>query len=470
MLELLQGFVRELRRTGLPVSATENVDAMRAVEVVELSDRAGLRAALAATLVKHHRHRRAFDAAFDVYFSPHGIGRDGDGPASAKPGEPADLEVPDVAGEPTRDELVEMLLDALVTANREDLRRLVALAVSLFAGIEPGRPVGGTYYVYRALRALDLDGLAEVLVERMLGSSGVDDQQLAQRLTRDEMERRLRELRDLVEMEVRRRLVADRGPEEMARVLRRPLPEDVEFMHASRDQVLALQHAITPLARALASRLSQRRRRRRRGHLDFRRTVRASLSYGGVPVEPRFRRPHPSKPEVVLLVDVSGSVASFARFTLQFVYAMASQFSKVRSWAFIDGIDEVTRFFQEAGDVGDAVQRVSTEADVVWADGHSDYGHAFVAFQERHALEITSKTSVIVLGDARSNYHPPEAWALGAIGDRARHVYWLNPEPGSYWNTGDSIMGEYVACCDGVFECRNLRQLQRFVSEIAGGR
>ena len=162
---------------------------------------------------------------------------------------------------------------------------------------------------------------------------------------------------------------------------------------------------IYPLTRALAARLAQRRRRRHRGHLDFRKTVRASLSYGGVPAEPKFRNPHPSKPEIMVVADISGSVASFARFTLQFVYAMASQFSKVRSWVFIDGIDEVTRFFQESDDVTEAVHRVNTEADVVWVDGHSDYGHAFEVFHQRHYREITPKTSIILLGDARNNYH-----------------------------------------------------------------
>jgi len=279
----------------------------------------------------------------------------------------------------------------------------------------------------------------------------------------------LRVLRQLVESEIRRRLVADRGVEAMARTLRKPLPEDVDFMHASREEMLALQRAIYPLTRALAARLAQRQRRRHRGHLDFRKTVRASLSYGGVPAEPKFRHPHPSRPEIMVVADISGSVASFARFTLQFVYAMASQFSKVRSWVFIDGIDEVTRFFSEADDVTEAVHRVNTEADVVWVDGHSDYGHAFEIFHDRHETEVTHKTSLIFLGDARNNYHASQAWVLGALGERARHVYWLNPEPRGYWDTGDSIMAEYTPYCDGVYECRNLRQLERFVTTVAEG-
>src|SRR5262249_59290469 len=118
-------------------------------------------------------------------------------------------------------------------------------------------------------------------------------------------------------------------------------------------------------------------------------TVRRPLAQGGVPAERKFRHPHPSRPEIMVVADISGSVASFARFTLQFVYAMASQFSKVRSWVFIDGIDEVTRFFQESDDITEAIHRVNTEADVVWVDRHSDYGHAFEAVHQRHYKAAT---------------------------------------------------------------------------------
>jgi len=110
---------------------------------------------------------------------------------------------------------------------------------------------------------------------------------------------------------------------------------------------------------------------------------------------------------------------------------------------------------------------VNTEADVIWVDGHSDYGHAFETFRERWVKEVTPKTSLILLGDARNNYHASQSWVLGDLRKQARHVYWLNPEPRSYWDTGDSIVSEYGIHCDGVFECRNLRQLERFVEALA---
>ncbi|MGQ0803659.1 MAG: vWA domain-containing protein [Actinomycetota bacterium] len=470
MLDVLQGFVHELRAAGLPVSMTENLDAMRAVEHIEIADRDTFKAALGATLVKHHHHWRAFETVFDVYFSLYAPGveaEDGDGDPFA---EMQAMEGGGAGGDMSAEELAEMLLNALMNMDEDEMRRLAGMAVSRYAGMEPGRPVGGTYYLYRTLRQLDLEGLAARMTGRAQEQGdGVEGDPLEERLQREEFEERLRRLRELVEAEIRRRLVADRGVEAMARTLRKPLPEDVDFMHASREEMQALQRAIYPLTRALAARLAQRRKRKNRGHLDFRSTVRHSLSYGGVPAEPKFRHPRPSRPEIMVVADISGSVASFARFTLQFVYAMASQFSKVRSWVFIDGIDEVTRFFQESDDIAEAIQRVNTEADVVWVDGHSDYGHAFEVFRERHLTEITPKTSIILLGDARNNYHASQNGIVKELRQRARHVYWLNPEPRGYWDTGDSIVSDYGIYCDGVYECRNLRQLESFVSAIVEG-
>jgi len=479
MLDVLQGFVHELRTAGIPTSMTENLDAMRALAYTGLDDRDAFKAMLSATLVKHARHQQVFETVFDVYFSLYSGGVDdagllGDLEEGTELGPEAEGEQPGGGGggagsQLTREQLAQMLVAALMAMDRQELRRLAAIAVRQYAGMEPGRPVGGTYYLYRTLRNINLDDIEVRLLDQARERGEVGEGELADRLAREEYQARLQELRELVEEEIRRRLVADRGVEAMARTLRKPLPEDVEFMHASRDEMLNLQRAVYPLTRAMAARLAQRRRRRHRGHLDFRKTIRESLSYGGVPAEPKYKHPHPSKPEVMIVADISGSVASFARFTLQFVYAMASQFSKVRSWVFIDGIDEVTRFFQEADDVVEAVQRVNTEADVIWVDGHSDYGHAFETFHQRHYHEITPKTSIMLLGDARNNYHASEAWVVDAIRKRGRHVYWLDPEPRSYWDTGDSIVSEYGKYCDGVFECRNLRQLHQFVETIAEG-
>ena len=321
--------------------------------------------------------------------------------------------------------------------------------------------------MYRTLRNLDIDGVLERLLEQEQNEDGEAPADFEQRRARDEYQSRANQLQQEIEAEIRRRLVADRGVEAMAKTLRKPLPEDVDFMHASREEMASLRKAIWPLTRKLAARLQRKRRHGRKGPLDFRRTVRASLSYGGVPAEPKFRNPRPHKPEIFVIADISGSVAAFARFTLHLVYAISGQFSKVRAFVFIDGLDEVTHMFEGVEDINEAVHRVYTEADVVWVDGHSDYGHALGVFWEKYGNEIGPRTSIMHLGAARNNYHASESWIIKAMNEKARAVHWLNPEPQSYWDTGDSIVGEYAQHCAGTFEVRNLRQLEAFVDNLA---
>ncbi|MGH9298368.1 MAG: vWA domain-containing protein [Acidimicrobiales bacterium] len=511
MLDVLTKFVGELRRAGLPVSVTEAADAAEAILHIPLEDRQAVKYALGATLVKSSAHWRAFDTAFEVYFSMRGPQYEI--PGDDAMGEAAESEEAAAGAGRSRgrgegeggagglemvspEEIAAMLYRALVEGDRAMLAAVARLAVGRYAGLEPGRPVGGTYYLYRTLRNLDLESVLARLVGEARaaaasGESGADPSgrtsleegpaepgplirgrqlghltSLEERLLEDEYKSRLEELRREIEAEIRRRLVADRGVEALAKSLRKPLPEDVDFMHATREELVLMRRAIQPLTRKLQARLARKRRHLRRGALDFRATMRHSLSYGGVPAEPRFRHPRPTKPEIFVIADISGSVAAFARFTLHLVHAIAAQFSKVRSFVFIDGIDEVTDIFDRSETVTEAVHRVNQEADVVWVDGHSDYGHALNVFYQRWGKEIGPKTSVILLGDARSNYHAPEAWVIKEIRHRARHVYWLNPEPRSYWGSGDSIVDHYAQFCDGVFECRNLRQLEAFVEQL----
>jgi uncharacterized protein len=475
LLDLLNGFIVELREAGLPVSLTENLDAMEAVGHIPLEDREAFKYALAATLVKNNAHWRAFETVFEVYFSLRGSHyRILDEDDELLPDDEAAMgEMPGQAGAGgpgealSNEELAEMLYRALLEGDEALLRALARQAVTRYAGMEPGRPVGGTYYLYRTLRNLDLDGLLDRLMEQARDQAPAPLSPLEERLEEDEYQSRLDGLRKEIEAEIRRRLVADRGVEAMAKTLRKPLPEDVDFMHASREEMAELRRAIYPLTRKLAVRLARKRRHGRKGPLDFRSTVRHSLSYGGVPAEPKFRYPKPAKPEIFVVADISGSVAAFARFTLHLVYAISHQFSKVRAFVFIDGLDEVTRFFEGVEDITDAIHRVNTEADVVWVDGHSDYGHAFEAFWSTYGKDVGPKTTVMILGDARNNYHASQAWVVREMQHRARHVYWLNPEPRSYWDTGDSIVGEYATFCDGTYECRNLRQLEAFVEKLA---
>jgi hypothetical protein len=343
------------------------------------------------------------------------------------------------------------------------LERAVQAAVERLAGMEPGRPVGGTYYLYRTLRRLDMADLERRLIETL--TRGEDMSDLDRRLLLEEVEARLQLLREQIQEEIRRRLVADRGRQAVAKTLRRPLIEDIDLMHATGSELAEMEDAIGPLTRKLAARLA-RRRKKREGRLDFRRTVRRSLATGGVPADPQFRHPRPHRTEVWLLCDISGSMATFSRFTLQFTHAMSTHFSRLRSFAFVDTVDEVTDFLGTGVDFSSAVSRIATEAEVVWLDGHSDYGNSLETFYKRYGGQLTPRTTVIITGDARNNYRPPRGEVLGDVAKAARAVVWLNPEPRAYWDTGDSAMSHYQGYCTSVHEVRTLRQLEDFVEKL----
>jgi hypothetical protein len=464
MLGVITGFIGELREAGVPVSMVEGIDSMRAVEAIDVSDRVALRETLRATLVKNLRHERAFDTAFDVYFSmvpPPPPGSPPEADEGQPPQSPAG-DRPEARGFDL-DALLEQLFQALSDLDGAALRQGARTAVDQLAGMEPGRPVGGTYYLYRTLRRLDLAELEERLLQALIGDGEMSE--FDQRLLREEVESRIEQLREEIQEEIRRRLVADRGRDAVARTLRRPLIEDVDLMHATAEDLREMDAAIGPLTRKLAARLA-RRRKKRTGRLDFRRTVRRSLATGGVPADPQFRHPRPHRPEVWLLCDVSGSMATFSRFTLQFTHAMSTHFSKLRSFAFVDTVDEVTELFGPGVDFGSALQRVATEAEVVWLDGHSDYGNSLETFVRRYGAQLTPRTTVIVTGDARNNYRPPRDQVLADVARSARAVVWLNPEPSTYWDTGDSMMSHYARHCSSVHEVRTLRQLEQFVEEL----
>jgi uncharacterized protein len=289
---------------------------------------------------------------------------------------------------------------------------------------------------------------------------------LDERLYRDQFEARLRAFQQEAEADIRRRAAAQRGPEQVARRSTRPPVEELDFFHLTAEDQGQLRAAIQPLARKLASRVAVKRRQGKHGRLDVRRTVRRSLSTGGVPFEPAFKPRRPHKPELFVICDVSGSVASFARFTLLLVHTLQEQFSKVRSFAFIDTLDEVTALF-EGGDPNEAIRRMMLEAELVWLDGHSDYGHSLERFHAEHARDVTPRSTVLILGDARNNYRQANTWVLQDLAKRARRVFWLNPEPVQFWDTGDSIASSYARYVEDMVEVRNLKQLAAFVERIA---
>jgi uncharacterized protein len=478
MIAAVEGLIAELRTARIPISAAEYADAVTALRHVDLGDRTAVKTALGAALIKDAQHESTFSVVFDLYFAPRdvlvaggGAAGDGDGPASASPGA-AGMGGDGAGGgaggsilDSLDDEaLAGLLLRALESNEPGLLRALASTVVTRYAGFQPGRAVAGNYYLFRAMRAVGQDTLSA----RLLAASPMagTDTGFAETLLTEEYERRVTDFQHEVEAEIRRRLVADRGAADVARTLRKPLPEDTDFLTASTVQITQLREIVQPMARKLAARLAERQRHPRRGSLDFRRTVRESMSAGGVPMNPVFKPPKPTKPELVILADISGSVSAFAEFTLHLTYALRTEFTRVRSFVFVDTVDEVTEILAEADDIAAATAQINARGCGVWLDGRSDYGNALRAFRDCYGQQLRSRATVLVLGDARANYHASGAEALKELARRAGHLFWLNPEPSAAWDSGDSVMREYATFCDAVVECRNVRQLRAFIEQL----
>ncbi|GAA2834465.1 VWA domain-containing protein [Kitasatospora paracochleata] len=456
----LTGLVQALRGHGVPVGPAETVDAAAVAEVLGLADRERLREGLAAALLRSTGQRAVFDPAFDLFF-PLGVGR----PEATRtpPAEDPQPDGPDPAAPPTVDELRERLAEALTAGDRAALARLAGEAVDALGryGTAPGTDGWSAYQTLGRMQPETL--LARVLAGLRAGRGGPE---FTDRVEADEIRRRIREFRALVGTEARRRVAELRGTERIAARAIAPTADQVDFLSAGREQLAELRRTVQPLARKLATRLAARRRKAARGQIDLRRTLRRSLSTGGVPMRPAYRRRRPGRPEIVLLCDISGSVAGFSDFTMLLVQAMRDQFSRVRVFAFVNRTAEVTRLVTGgAVEPAELARRVLTEARVAGFHGSSDYGAALGQFADEHLDAVGPRTSVLVLGDARTNGFDPNPAALARIADRARQVLWLNPEPPSQWGSGDSAAPVYAQVVR-MLPCRNARRLAEVVAHL----
>jgi uncharacterized protein len=443
-------FLEALRSAGLPVSLAENLDAIAALQSLSWGTRTTVRDAYAATLVKRRSQRPTFDALFDLYF-----------PGLVGSGVTAE----DVSEENVRDNAESLrdfrheLLDALGDGDEAALQRLAVEAVGRF-GAMPGRGPGlSSWSAYTALQRIAPEDLVEQLVAALLAQGRVEEE--ARRVAG----RRIGAFTRVVEGDARRRIAEEKGPDHVADVAVRPTIDRLDFTAARKTDLEEMRREIYPLARRLATRLTKERHARRRGALDFRRTVRASISTGGVPLTTHHRPRRPHRTELVVLCDVSGSVANFAQFTLLLVFALRDQFHKVRAFTFVDHVHEVTHHFRPGADVADVMADLaaSTSHAALW--GRTNCGRAFSKFAEKADDALGPKTSLLILGDARSNYSDLNLPVLADIAGRCRHAYWLNPEHPRHWDTGDSAAGPYGEVVPMV-ECRNLTQLGEFVHDL----
>ncbi len=444
----LLGFCEELRSEGVAVGTSEILDAFAALEQVPWTSREDFREALATTIAKSQEDRRLFELLFERWFFraaeteaiAHGIEEQGRRHEGA---ERLDI-----------DELREQIRQAIVEGNDGEMRDLARLAISAFGREGEGSGVVGVD-VQRIRRTLGLsagsqappaeDGAAEL--------PPIDRDQLNafERHLRRELER------DLIER------TSNLPPS-------RPLAELDRALPTSPTQDLAAVHrAVSQMKRRLATLGHEQRGRRKGQTVDVRRTMRTSLETGGVPMHIRYRPKRPRRPEIYVLCDVSTSVTSASVFFLSVLHALHDSFRKLRSFVFIERISEVTEVFEHERDFRVIAQRISSEGGVADVSGYTDYGRVWLEFLGEISDDLDPRSTVIVLGDARTNGREPHAEVFAQVSERAGRLFWLNPEPKLYWNYGDSVMAAYERYCDGAFECWTTRHLENFVNVVAGG-
>ena len=460
ILAMLLRLFAALRDGGVDVSLGEVLDAASAMRHVDLLDRDALRTAMQATLIKRPEDLAVFSSLFDECFP---LRRGADPVEAASGAGTADVVTAapgvGIAGADLGAELLRALRDADVDA----LRLLAVDAVDRYAGMDTTKG-GERYFLHRVLRALDLANLLVAAMVEARAAMGDSDPAELRRL-RDDLARRLEQYRRMLAEEVRARLrELSHGIAGTGLVAPRRL-EDVDVLAASTTELRQMRQAVRPLARKLASRVSQQRRRHQRGRVDMRRTIRRSLAFGGVPMDVALRRRRPGKPDVVVLCDISGSVAEFAHFTLLLLHALQSELAGLRSFVFVDGVAEVTRVL-EAAEVHLDPRLLVTLPGVIAADGHSDYEGAFKRFLDAQSQALRPGTTVIIAGDGRTNYRPAGVGTFREICQRVRRVYWFNPEPTDDWGTDDSALPLYRQSCTGVFEVRSLSQLADAIAGI----
>lgn len=459
-------FANVLRRNGVRVSLSENMDAFRALGLVGIRDPHLFRNALRTTLVKRASDVKPFEELFDFFFL--GIGEAIDA---------LDRRIMEELGLTPEQfqqmlEQIQRLLKkmegelsqltrALLTGNRGELERLLREAASqeTEAGsldsfrLTPYTRMAGRLQLDRVRS--EVEGFKAIL--QMLAEGGEDLQNVMRYL--DERMRDLnRLLRELIQQEQRKHGV------EPSDYSQRSSFADKSFSFYTEDDIRRMNEAVARLAQRLKNRLSVRRKKAARGRFNVKATLRTNMQYGGVPFHVELDRRKKTKPQVMMLCDISDSVLNASRFMLQFVYSVQDLYAKVRSFVFVSDIGEVTKLFEEH-EIHRAVE-TALKGEVVDVFSHSNFGRAFELFYKNYFAAVTSKTTVLIIGDGRNNYNRPNEWVLREIQQKAKQLIWLNPESRMTWGVGDSEMPRYVPHCDVAEECRNINQLYKVVDLI----
>src|SRR5437870_187668 len=436
-------FCDELRREGLAVGTSEILDAFEALRTVPWEEQDDFREALAATVAKSQEDRRVFELLFDRFFfraaESEALGR---GIGEGRRYDGADrLEL---------DELREAVRQAIAEGRDGEMRDLARLAISAFGRRGEGSGVIG----------VDVQRIRRTLGLQAQGGGTEGDEPALDREQINRFERHLRRELERALIERTEQLPPSRPLAELDRALPTSPAQDLAAVH----------RAVAQLKRRLATLGHERRGRRRSAAVDVRRTMRASLETGGVPLRLKYRPRHPRRPEIYVLCDVSTSVTSASVFFLSVLHALHDSFRKLRSFVFVERISEVTDVFERERSFAAISHAIATDAGVADVSGYTDYGRVWLEFLGQVVDDLDPRSTVIVLGDARTNGREPHADAFARISERAGRTFWLNPEPRLYWNYGDSVISAYEPYCDGVFECWTTKQLEVFVNALAGGR
>jgi uncharacterized protein with von Willebrand factor type A (vWA) domain len=445
---MLVEFLRAARRAGVAVSVAESIEAFSAVDLIGYEDRQTVKDALRLVIAKSDEERERFDECFERFF---GIG-------NFEAGEDALF---DAALETSPVELLELLDSELARLLLDDdraelVRRLHAAAAEIdLASVRLFTQTN--QFARRILEAMGIEAL-DAAIARLRGSSDGEAQRLA-----DFLELRRRAVAELARDLVERRLAASGGGE--ADRMHDEFLQDARLVNVDRRDLLRMRVLVRAIGRRLASRYGRTRTKAKRGHLDVRRTIRRSYSFDGVPFRTHWKRRKIEKPRIVLLCDVSGSCAPLAHFLLLFAYSLSEAFSDIRSFAFATSMIEVSEIL-ETQTIDDAIAQIMRTIGFQ----SSDYGRAFATFDQEFMDSIDRKTTVVVLGDGRTNYHDPRIDVMRRIYERSRRVVWLNPEHRVAWGMDDSEMLRYLPYTHVARVCNRLRHLEAVVTELVKSR
>jgi uncharacterized protein with von Willebrand factor type A (vWA) domain len=455
-------FAGLLRQNGVRVSPGELATAAEALALVPFEDRESVRAALRATMVKRGADAPVFDRLFELYFGAMGRLLEGLEETLANGLKMDDLsleEMQEVAKVLSELGASGGLAHSLVQGQLGSIAKLMraaALKVE-FSGLKS--PLQKGFFARRVGTAAGLSEVAREfrLLEQALADKGIDPA-LVERVSRrlddaiDALQETARRVTDL-EYEARDAAAAEPGAV-TKKSITSLTPAELQRM----------RDVVKRLAEKLKSRIARRRRERRRGQLNVRRTLRRNMSLGGVPARLSFRSRRPERPEIVVLCDVSDSVRNVSRLMLQFVHTLQSLYARVRSFVFVSDVGEVTALFKNAS-IDDAVDG-AVAGKVINLAAHSNYGHALRLFHKDFKGAVTRRTTLVVIGDGRSNHNPANAWVLEDLRRQARRVVWICPEERAAWGFGDSEMPSFARHCDRVFPVQTVEDLGRAADEL----